>query len=178
MGGRTLAKQPRTNVQPVLVGLSVGLLIGVIVLDLLIPTGVVTRVLYVSFVMLSLASDRRVLPFLAALGFTGLIAYELYSSYTTLEHIPLPVIAATSLLFLAVWVPVAAYLSAKQVEAYDELMSTPVHVCPSCQKVRDDKGLWSKIEDFLKMEMGREAAKGVCPTCLNKWTASRAQTYS
>ncbi len=172
-----MVKQPRRNVAPFLVGLSVGLLIGIIVIDLLVPTGVVTRALYVSLVMLSLASDRWTLHFLAALALTVLIASDLHLSYTTLESMPWQVLAATSFLALAIWVPVGTFLAAKKVEEHGELISTPLHLCPSCKKLRDDQGLWSRIEDYVMMELGRETAASFCPNCVVKWTSNRAQRY-
>ncbi len=170
-----MVKQPPRNVAPFLVGLSVGLLIGIIVIDLLLPTGVVTRALYVSLVMLALASKRWAFPVLAALGFTALIAYDLYSSFTTLENIPWRVLATASVLIPAIWVPVGAFLATRKVEEHVEVMNTPLHLCPSCKKLRDDQSRWSRIEDYVMAELGREVASSFCPNCVVKWTSSRPQ---
>ena len=171
-------KQPPRNHQAFLVGTALGLIIGVLVLDLIFPTGVVPGVLYVSLAMLSLAAPRRGVPFLTATAFMALIAYDLASTFLTLQDIPWPILARTAFLLLAVWVPVGVSLVTQKVEERIELINTPLHLCPSCKKLRDDEGLWSRIEDYVMTEMGRETAPGFCPNCVVKWTVSRAQRYS
>ncbi len=164
-------KAPSGKVEPFLAGLSIGLLIGVMVFDFILPTGAVKGVVYVCLVMLSLASGKRSLPFLAAAAFTALIAYNLLLKYPNPLEISWTILGANSLVVLALWMTASVSLAVKRVEEYVEDLKTLLHLCPSCKKIRDEKGMWHKIEDYLKAQTSRETASGFCPGCRNKWHA-------
>ena len=171
-------KQASGKFQSVVIGMAFGLAIGVAAMDLAFPSGTVWGLLYVCLVMLSLASDRRMLTFLAATAFTLMVAYDHFSAFTDLRAVPFPLLARVSFLLVAIWVPVCAAFATKRVEEHQKHMDTPLHLCPSCKKVRDAQGVWSKLEDFLNKEVGREMATGFCPGCRNKWTAGQAYQNS
>ena len=38
-------------------------------------------------------------------------------------------------------------------------------ICSSCKKIRDDKGYWNQLEDFIQKHSGAEFSHGVCPDC-------------
>ncbi len=170
-------KRPPKQTQPFLIGMAVGLLLGVLILDVVLPSGVVSGVVYVSLVMLSLASDKRTLTFLAALAFCTLIVYDHYEYLVAAqdpERIPWPMLGRLALIFIAIWVPFFAALATKTVQQQDEVINTPLHLCPTCKKIRDDKGTWTKVDEFIQQEMGREAVAGMCPGCRSKWAAGQA----
>ena len=170
-------KQLPRDSQPLLVGMALGLMIGVLVVDLVIPIGPVPGVLYVSLAMLAVASSTTRLPFLATLAFTCLIAYYLDSTFTTSYEISWPVLAQTSLLLVAIWVPVGVSLATKRAEGHIALSKTRLHLCPSCKKIRDEKGVWNTIDDFVREKMGRETSTAVCTDCRSRWTASESHSY-
>jgi hypothetical protein len=176
LAGGSLVKRPPAKAQPFLIGMAIGLLLGVLILDIVLPSGVVGGVVYVSIVMLSLASDRRMLTFLTAFAFTCLITYDHLHlmMVDTLDKIPWAMAARLGLILLGIWVPFFAAMANKKVEEHVELVNTPLHLCPSCKKIRDDKGVWSKIDEFVKQEMDREAVAGMCPGCRSRWTAGQA----
>ena len=39
-------------------------------------------------------------------------------------------------------------------------------ICASCKKVRDDKGYWNRIEEYISEHSEAEFSHGVCPDCL------------
>ena len=38
-------------------------------------------------------------------------------------------------------------------------------ICASCKKIRDDKGYWNQLEDFIQKHSDAEFSHGVCPDC-------------
>lgn len=52
----------------------------------------------------------------------------------------------------------------RDVRALEELLP----ICASCKKVRDDKGYWSQIDDYLRTRSGVEFTHGICPDCYEK----------
>ncbi|MBU1106595.1 MAG: ABC transporter substrate-binding protein [Candidatus Riflebacteria bacterium] len=40
-----------------------------------------------------------------------------------------------------------------------------IPICSSCKKIRDDKGLWSQIEKYIKEHTGSEFSHSICPEC-------------
>lgn len=43
-----------------------------------------------------------------------------------------------------------------------------IPICASCKKVRDDKGYWNQIEEYVKRHSHAEFSHGVCPDCMKK----------
>ncbi len=168
-----MRRQP-SKAQPFMVGMTIGLLLGVVVVDLIIPIGIVPSVLYVSLVMLALATDNWRLPTFAAIAFAVLITLELVSEYLALEEIPWSVLARTSLVVVAMWLPVGTALVTRKVDECNEVMGTPLSICPSCKQIRDDEGLWHNVEDYIRDEYGRDTSRGMCPPCRSKWTSGIA----
>jgi PAS domain S-box-containing protein len=41
-------------------------------------------------------------------------------------------------------------------------------ICSSCKKIRDDKGYWNQIEDYIKEHSDAEFSHGICPECVKK----------
>lgn len=41
-------------------------------------------------------------------------------------------------------------------------------ICMSCGDVRDGKGYWSKVHEFVSHHAGTQFSHGLCPTCLPK----------
>lgn len=43
-----------------------------------------------------------------------------------------------------------------------------IPICSSCKKIRDDKGLWNQVEQYLKEHTDSEFSHGICPECAAK----------
>jgi CheY-like chemotaxis protein len=38
-------------------------------------------------------------------------------------------------------------------------------ICAGCKKIRDDKGYWNQIEEYIRRHSGAEFSHGLCPDC-------------
>ena len=38
-------------------------------------------------------------------------------------------------------------------------------ICSKCKKIRDDKGYWSQVEDYIRSHSKAEFSHGICPDC-------------
>lgn len=47
-------------------------------------------------------------------------------------------------------------------------LSGMLPICAACKKVRDDKGYWNQIEQYIKEHSGAEFSHGLCPECAKK----------
>ena len=43
-----------------------------------------------------------------------------------------------------------------------------IPICASCKKIRDDKGYWNQIEQYIKKHSDAEFSHSVCPDCAKK----------
>jgi len=41
-------------------------------------------------------------------------------------------------------------------------------ICCSCKKIRNDRGAWSRLEDYLKEHTQAELTHGICPECMGE----------
>lgn len=49
-----------------------------------------------------------------------------------------------------------------------KLLSGFIPICPSCKKIRDDKGYWNQIESYIKEHSMAEFSHCICPECAKK----------
>ncbi|MBI5641308.1 MAG: response regulator [Nitrospirae bacterium] len=61
-------------------------------------------------------------------------------------------------------------LIAKLRDALDhvKILSGLLPICASCKKIRDDKGYWSQIEEYISEHSEAEFSHGICPDCMKK----------
>ena len=43
-----------------------------------------------------------------------------------------------------------------------------IPICASCKKIRDDKGYWNQIENYIKDHSEANFTHGICPDCVKK----------
>jgi len=41
-------------------------------------------------------------------------------------------------------------------------------ICASCKKIRDDKGYWNQIEEYIRDHSEADFSHGICPDCMKK----------
>ena len=41
-------------------------------------------------------------------------------------------------------------------------------ICSFCKKIRDDKGYWNQVEDYVKQRSDADFSHGICPECVRK----------
>jgi len=39
-------------------------------------------------------------------------------------------------------------------------------ICANCRKVRDDRGYWQKIEEYIQQHSDARFSHGICPDCM------------
>lgn len=46
------------------------------------------------------------------------------------------------------------------------VLSGLVPICASCKKIRDDKGFWNKMEEYIQTHSDARFSHGICPECV------------
>ena len=56
-------------------------------------------------------------------------------------------------------------------DALDQVktLSGLLPICSHCKKIRDDKGYWNQLEDFIQQHSEAEFTHGICPECARKY---------
>ncbi len=47
-------------------------------------------------------------------------------------------------------------------------LSGLIPICAACKKVRDDKGYWSQVEEYIHAHSSAEFTHSICPECMEK----------
>jgi PAS domain S-box-containing protein len=53
-----------------------------------------------------------------------------------------------------------------------------VPICSSCKKIRDDRGFWIQVEQYLSIHSGVQFSHGICPECLKNIYPEYAEGYA
>ncbi len=56
----------------------------------------------------------------------------------------------------------------KDTLAHIKKLSGIIPICASCKKVRDDKGYWNQVEEYIRDHSEAEFSHSICPACANK----------
>lgn len=56
-------------------------------------------------------------------------------------------------------------LTARLEETLTRAISGFIPICSGCHKIRDDKGRWTAVEQFVGSRTGAEFSHGLCPAC-------------
>ena len=59
----------------------------------------------------------------------------------------------------------AKSLDLKDANSQIGVLSGMLPICASCKKIRDDKGYWRQIEDYISRHSEAEFSHGICPSC-------------
>ncbi len=43
-----------------------------------------------------------------------------------------------------------------------------IPICASCKKIRDDKGFWSQVEEYIQERSDAQFSHSICPDCVEK----------
>jgi hypothetical protein len=49
-----------------------------------------------------------------------------------------------------------------------KLLSRFLPICASCKKIRDDKGYWNLVEQYMTEHSDAQFSHGICPDCMRK----------
>lgn len=50
-----------------------------------------------------------------------------------------------------------------------KLLSGLLPICAGCKKIRDEKGDWSEVEQYVRAHSEATFTHGLCPDCIKKW---------
>jgi len=53
----------------------------------------------------------------------------------------------------------------KEAQEKSKILSGLLPICASCKKIRDDKGYWNQIEEYIRDHSEAEFSHGICPEC-------------
>ncbi len=57
----------------------------------------------------------------------------------------------------------------KEALAKVKLLSGLLPICSYCKKIRDDKGYWNQIDDYIRDHSEVEFTHGICDDCVQKY---------
>jgi hypothetical protein len=47
------------------------------------------------------------------------------------------------------------------------MLSGLIPICAHCKKIRDDKGYWDQLEEYIETHADVTFSHGICPDCAN-----------
>lgn len=154
------------SVRPLLVGMTAGLVAGILVLDMMIPLGL-AGMLYVALAMISLWSPKRTFTLTVAGACTALILFDYHHAPPEGETVL--AIANRGLALLAIWVTAILSLLRTRDQEDIQILQSLLPLCATCKKIRDPRGVWHQLEQYLKENSQMEFSRSLCPECRKKW---------
>lgn len=49
-----------------------------------------------------------------------------------------------------------------------DTLSGLIPICSICKKIRDDKGYWNQLEEYIRMHANVDFSHGICPDCVKE----------
>ena len=160
-----------------LVGLFV-LSLGILVADLFTPLGVAVGTAYVMPVFITLWAGRRLVTLVAATASTAFIILDIWLSPAA--GVTWMVIANRLIAVGLVWIVAVLALLRRQAEEEQHRLIAELRaalqqvrtlrgllpVCASCKKIRDTKGYWNRVDEYLEGHSEAQVSFGICPECM------------
>ena len=154
------------SVRPLLVGMTAGLVAGVLVLDTMLTLGL-AGMLYVALVMISLWSPKRTFTLTVAGACTALILFDYH--HASVESETALALANRALAFLAIWATAVLSLLRTRDQEDIKILQSLLPLCATCKKIRDGRGVWHQLEQYLKENSQMEFSRSMCPECRKRW---------
>jgi len=156
-----LPSHPVSRVHVIVQGMALAL---VFILDLSVPHGVGIAMFYATLVLLAgWWMDRRWMLVVAGASTILVMLPLLISHGDTTDSIP---VMNHFLAMATIWITCAMVLVHKQREEKVKRLTGLLPMCSLCKKVRDDKGLWSQVEQYFEEHHADlQFTHGLCPVC-------------
>ena len=151
-------------IRPLLGGITTGLVVGVLVLDVMLPLELAAGMLYVALVIFSLWSPKRAFTLVVAAACTGLIVLDLIHHSPPEWNVPMAIVNR-GLALIAIWATAILALLHTQTQEAIKTLQGLWPMCPGCKKIRDNKGGWQQLEPYLKTQSNLEFVRALCPEC-------------
>ena len=58
-----------------------------------------------------------------------------------------------------------------------KILRSMLPICADCKSIRDDKGYWSQLEDYMRKYSEVEFTHGLCPVCAKKLLADAKREW-
>jgi cytochrome c553 len=158
-------KQEPPAITPLI--LIAGSTVKIIAVDMLLPRGVAVPMLYVIPILLAVNCRQHWFRVSVAIGCTILTLIGFKFSET---GVPTWIaLSNRALAIAAIWV--SAVLAWRHLYAKEQInvLQSLLPICASCHKIRDDKGYWSQVEEYLEAQTKTMLTHGICPECMQKW---------
>ncbi|MGH7231861.1 MAG: hypothetical protein ACREJU_10960 [Nitrospiraceae bacterium] len=139
---------------------------GILVLDVMLPLGL-AGMLYVALVIISLWSPKRTFTLTVAGACTALILFDYH--HASVESETTVAIANRALAFLAIWATAILSLLRTRDQEDIQILRSLLPLCATCKKIRDTRGIWHQLEQYLKENSHMEFSRSLCPECRKKW---------
>jgi len=134
--------------------------------DIMLPLGMAVPIAYGLPVLLTLWSSRPLFTYLAASVTTALTLLGLFFSPPGLPELALQ----NRLIALGtIWCVAGLVVLFRRAKHDIATLQGLLPICASCKKVRDDKGYWESIEQYVEQRSDVLFTHSMCPACLEKW---------
>jgi len=135
--------------------------------DLLLPRGVAVPMLYIIPILLAVGCRQHWFRVSVAAGCTALtlIGYW-FSDAGAPAWIAL---SNRALAVTAIWISAVLAWRHLYARQHINVLKSLLPMCASCKKIRDDKGYWSQVEEYLETQTKTMLTHGICPECIQKW---------
>ncbi|MEW6542747.1 MAG: hypothetical protein AB1411_03955 [Nitrospirota bacterium] len=143
------------------------LIVGIFILDMFVPVGVLVPVLYTVPLLLTLLTPGRRYFLPVAVAATILTVVGLYVSEPGGGPYWMAV-ANRAMAVLAIGVAAVFSMLHERVRGRLLALESLLPLCSSCKKVRDDRGYWKQLELYLEEHSGTQFSRGLCPDCLSR----------
>jgi hypothetical protein len=148
--------------------ITVLIITGIFAVDLLFfPVGVAIAAVYVLPVLVALRSGQRTFVFLIAAACTVLTMLGFVFSPPG-EVLWMGVLNRL-IAVLAIWVTAFLSLQQRKAEELIQFLRGLLPLCASCKKIRDDKGYWRQVEQYIEAHSNAILTHSICPACVEKW---------
>ena len=135
--------------------------------DFLLPTGVAIPMLYVIPILLAVHCRQQWFRVSVAVSCTVLtgVGY-MFSEAVVPSWIAL---SNRALAIAAIWTTAVLAWRNLQATEHISVLQDLLPMCASCKKIRDDKGYWSQVEQYIEAHTKTIFSHGICPECMQKW---------
>ena len=162
-----------------LIAASVLLGLGFFYFDLQSPLGIAGGTPYIALVALSIWSPHRKFTKIVTVVSTILIILGFILSPSGNFHVAL---LNRFLALAALWVTSVLLLIWRKTEEHRAQLSTELSntkdeinvlshllpICAGCKKIRDDKGNWNQVDEYLRDHSDSLISHGLCPDCIEE----------
>lgn len=153
------------------------LMVAILYLDLQLPLGIATAILYSGVVLLSLGSTNRKFILVVAIV-ASLFTIGAFFVKSPIDDIG-KAVANRGLALFSLWVACYLGLQKQVLEEKRAKMLTErekaleevrvlrgfLPICAACKRIRDYQGSWTLLEKYLSEHSEAEFSHGLCPDC-------------